>query len=69
MRFRNVKTGHILSTDNKDCIETMQSSPTYEEIIDEPVAPAAKAPVEAPKEEAASAPKPKATKPKAKTSK
>ena len=79
MKFRNVNTGHILSTSNKDCIAMMQSSPAYEEIIDKPVeapatepavdAPAAEAPVEASAEEAAPAPKPKASKPKAKTSK
>lgn len=52
MKFRNVKTGHILYANNEDCVKMMQSSSLYEEVVDAPVA---KAPVE----ESAPAPKAK----------
>lgn len=32
MRFKNLKTGNIVSTDNKVTIALMQKSPNYEEI-------------------------------------
>lgn len=65
MKFRNVKTGHILHVSNEDCIKMMQSSVTYEEVIDAPAAETPEAETaEAPAVE--EAPKPKATKPKAK---
>lgn len=53
MKFRNVKTGHILYANNEDCIKMMQSSSNYEEVGDIPV-------VETPhREEPAPAPKAK----------
>lgn len=32
MMFRNVRTGHILRTENEDCIEIMRASSAYEVI-------------------------------------
>lgn len=37
MKFRNVKTGHILYANNEDCIKMMQSSSIYEEVVEAPV--------------------------------
>lgn len=54
MKFRNVKTGHILYANNGDCIKMMQSSSIYEEVVEAPA-------VETPhREETAPAPKAKA---------
>ena len=33
MLFRNLKTGNLLHTANKDVIEVMASSPIYEKVI------------------------------------
>jgi hypothetical protein len=32
MRFKNLKTGNIVSSENKETIALMQKSPNYEEV-------------------------------------
>ena len=34
MIFRNKKTGNLLTTENKDVIDMMSSSPNYEEVTE-----------------------------------
>lgn len=50
MMFRNVRTGHILRTENADCIEIMRASSAYEVIPAVQEAPEAEPQQEAPGE-------------------
>lgn len=52
MTFRNVRTGHILRTENEDCIEIMRASSAYEFIPAVQDAPEVEPQQDAPEEKA-----------------